>query len=358
MIRVAIVGAGFAADLHAQALTATGRARVCGVTSARAESRADFARRWSCTGYVSIAEMLDRETPDAVTLAMPNAHHLAATREAAARGIHVICEKPLARTLAEAEEMVSLCEDAGVHLLYAEQLCFAPRYRRVKELIDAGALGRIIQINHWERHNGPHARWFYDPALSGGGVTLDMGCHGIELMRWLLNKPAVSTVSAHIGTYLHTDEVVDDHSVVTLTFADGTRGIADSSWAAPGGIDERLEVLGTGGVLKADLARGQSMLVYSESTTSFATEKADHTQGWSWVSHDDAWTWGWRGEFEHFVDVLAGTTSPQETGRDGVEVLRLVSAAYASAAEGALITMPYDPGDEAPVTIWLERNRR
>ena len=140
--------------------------------------------------------MLEDARPDAITLAMPNRFHHDATLAAALAGVHVICEKPLAMNLVEADRMIEACRVAGVHLLYAEQLCFAPRYRKVRDLIRSGALGTIIQVQHHERHGGPHASWFHDPVLSGGGVLLDMGCHGIELTRWLLDRPAVAIVGA------------------------------------------------------------------------------------------------------------------------------------------------------------------
>lgn len=253
MLRAGVVGAQFAGTLHAESLLATGRAEVAAVVAPSESSRVSFAARFACRAYPSVEEMLAAEALDMVCLAMPTRLHAEATIRAAAAGVHVICEKPLAMNLAEADAMITACHDAGVHLLYAEQLCFAPRYRKVKELIDTGALGDVIQINHWERHGGPHAAWFHDPAASGGGVTLDMGCHGVELARWLLGRPAVTSVHARIGIFTHRDGEVDDHSLMTLAFAGGALAVIDSSWAQPGGIDERLEVLGTKGVLKADL---------------------------------------------------------------------------------------------------------
>src|SRR5581483_12285543 len=81
---------------------------------------------------------------------------------------------------------------ARVKLMYAEELCFTPKYVRLKRLVDEGALGRPYLVKQAEKHDGPHAPWFWDVGRSGGGVTLDMGCHAFEFFRWLLGKPAVA----------------------------------------------------------------------------------------------------------------------------------------------------------------------
>lgn len=356
MIRAGLVGAAFAAQLHAEGLLATGRVEIAGVVATSDVSRAAFVERWGGTGYRSIPDMLDAEHLDLIVLAMPNRFHCEATLQAAARGVHVLCEKPLAMNLVEAEMMVNACRTAGVHLLYAEQLCYAPRYVRVKELIDSGALGDIMQVQHWERHAGPHASWFHDPELSGGGVLLDMGCHGIEVSRWLLGKPAVRSVHARLGIRKHTAGVVDDHAIVTLEVESGPLAVVDSSWAAPGGIDERLEVLGTHGSVVADLARGQSLLVYSDVGVGYAAEKVTQQTGWLYVSHEDARNWGWHGEDANAVEVLEGRSAPVETGDDGRAVLELVMAAYESAAIGAEVQLPYESTAAIPIQPWLSRS--
>lgn len=359
-VSIAVVGGAFAGNLHAEAISLTRSARVCAGVARSAASRADFATRWGVPSYPSLTELIEDRLAgdiacDAISLAVPNALHRQMTEQAAEAGLSVICEKPLAPTYADAQAMVRACAEAGVHLLYAEQLCFAPRYQRVKRMIDAGTFGQLVQIQHWERHGGPHAQWFYDPQQSGGGVLLDMGCHGIGVARWLKDDVPVVEVSAQLGTFAHREHRVEDHSLVTLRFADDTIAVIDSSWAAPGGIDERLEVLGTQGHVMADLARGQSMLAYSDAGFDATAEKVVQQAGLSWIAHDEAWTWGWHGEFAHFAEVLAGRAQPLITGADGLEVLGIVSAAYLAAAEHRVVTPPWPTGDHLVVQPWLDR---
>ena len=163
-------------------------------------------------------------------------------------GKHVICEKPLARTLREADEMISACAAAGVLLMYAEEICFAPKYVRAKELADEGALGEVYLVRQTEQHYGPHSDWFWDPEQSGGGVLMDMGCHGIEFARWVLGKPAARTVAAEAGTFVHGGRTrAEDHAIVTIRFDGNRMGLVEASWAKPGGMDDRAEIVGSRG---------------------------------------------------------------------------------------------------------------
>ena len=354
MIRAGIVGAGFAGQLHAESLLSTGRAEVVGVVARGEESRRELAARCGALPYGSLTEMLAAEHPEVVVLALPNRHHAEAAVEAFQAGAHVICEKPLATSLADADRMIAAAREAGRLLLYGEELVFAPRYRRVKQLIDEGAVGEVFALNHQERHDGPHAEWFYDPELAGGGALLDMACHGIELCRWLQDKQPVESVFARVGNYRHREAAVEDHAVVSLRFTDGTLGTIQGSWAVGGGVDERLEVLGDAGSVVADLARGSAMLVHSERGVGYAAEKAATGPGWSHVSYQEACQWGWPQQLAHFVDCIEGRADPVETGEDGRATLEIVHAAYASAAQGRAVTLPYPSEAARPIDLLRE----
>lgn len=353
MIRAAVVGAGFAGNLHAESLNATGRVDIAAVVAL--DGAAALADRYGAVAYTSLADMLEIEKPDLVSLAIPNRFHADAAVAAARSGAHVICEKPLAQNLADAERMIQACEGADRLLLYGEELCFAPMYRRVKELIGDGALGNVFSLAHRERHDGPHARWFYDPELAGGGALLDMACHGIELCRWLTDREPVESVFARLANFRHVEEAVEDHAVVSLRFASGTLATIEGSWAISGGIDERLEVVGDGGSVVADLARGGAMLVHSEHGVGYAAEKSGDTRGWSHVSFDEAWQWGWPQQFAHFVDCVENGVTPEVAGTDGLATLEIVMAAYESAATGAAVSLPFRTDAARPIDLWKKQ---
>src|SRR5207248_921772 len=123
--------------------------------------------------FADYREMLAMDEVDMVVIGAPNDLHCAMTLDAAAAGKHVVCEKPLCMNLAEADRMIDACRRAGVLLMYAEELCFTPKYVRLKQLLDEGAVGVPTLIKQQEKHDGPHAPHFWDVERSGGGVTMD-----------------------------------------------------------------------------------------------------------------------------------------------------------------------------------------
>src|SRR5207253_9986114 len=129
----------------------------------------------------------------------------------------------------ECDRMIEACHRARVMLGYAEELCFTPKYVRLKQLCDEGALGKVHMVKQSEKHDGPHTTWFYDTSRSGGGVTFDMGCHAIEFFRWILGKDRrMTSAYAQQGTSLHGDKTnVDDEALLILTFEGGAVGLAE-----------------------------------------------------------------------------------------------------------------------------------
>ena len=141
----------------------------------------------------------------------PNRLHAAHALAALAAGKHVVVEKPLCLTLDEADALCAAATRQGVVLGYAENLCFAPLYRRARELVREGAVGRVLWARQVEKHGGPYSPWFFDRAEAGGGALMDMGCHGIEALRFVFDRPAVRAVSARLATTLHADKTdLDD----------------------------------------------------------------------------------------------------------------------------------------------------
>src|SRR5262245_46105745 len=180
-------------------------------------------------------------------IAMPRSRSMPA-----AAGKHIVMEKPLCLNLAEADRMIEACRRANVKLMYAEELCFAPKYVRVKALRDEGALGRPTLLKQSEKHDGPHAAHFWDVTRSGGGVTRYMGRSAIESVRWTLGRPRIKSSYAHMRTMVHGERTEgDDNSVLLLEFADGTTAVAEDSWSKLGGMADRAEVNGSKGVAYA-----------------------------------------------------------------------------------------------------------
>jgi myo-inositol 2-dehydrogenase / D-chiro-inositol 1-dehydrogenase len=357
-VGVGLVGTGFIGQAHAEAFSLSPVASVRAVASRSAGRAAEFAGRWEIPAWhTDYRELAGRPDVDLVCVAAPNWLHRDIVVAAAAAGKHVICEKPLALTLAEADEMIAACRGAGVKLMYAEEICFAPKYVRAKELADEGALGDVYLVRQSEQHYGPHSDWFWDPKLAGGGVLMDMGCHGIEFARWVYGKPPARSVSAEVGTFVHGRRTrAEDHAIVTIRF-DGLRaGLIEASWAKPGGIDDRAEIVGSRGLTYADLVRGSSLITFSDVGYGYAAEKAPETRGWTFTMFDELWNYGFPQEMDHFARCVAEDAVPGETGEDGRAVLEIIYAAYRAARLGRVELPLQLTGEEAAQPPFAQLN--
>jgi len=305
--------------------------------------------------FTDYRQMLERDDLQMVVLGLPNDLHCQAAVDCAAAGKHVVCEKPFAMNLAEADRMIDVCRQHGVKLMYAEELCFTPKYVRLKSLVDEGALGKPYLVKQSEKHDGPHSPWFWDVNRSGGGVMFDMGCHAVEFFRWMLGKPKALGVCADMGTYVHGDRTCgEDDGLLIVKFEGDATGVAEESWAKKGGMDDRAEVYGSEGVAYADLLRGNSILTYSDTGYGYAVEKAATTRGWSFTVFEELWNYGFPQEMQHFVDCVQKDEQPLETGEDGRAVLEILFAAYESARTGRRVDLPYTPPSWAhsPIHCW------
>jgi myo-inositol 2-dehydrogenase/D-chiro-inositol 1-dehydrogenase len=356
-VRVGIIGSQFAANQHAEALKMVPEAEVVAAASPNEEHVSAFADRHGIPRhFTDYRQLLALPEVSMITIACPNYLHAQVTIDAARAGKHVACEKPLAMSLEECDRMIDACRQAGVHLFYAEELLFAPKYVRAKTLADEGALGRVYMVRQQECHYGPHSDWFWDVELSGGGVLMDMGCHSIAFARWVYGNAPIESVYAEVGTHVHGDRTRgDDHSVCILKFSEGRVGVAENSWARTGGVDDRAEIYGSQGLTVADLLRGSSLVTYSAPGYGYAVEKAESTRGWTFTMFEETWNYGFPQEMQHFVRCVRGEEEPLLTGEDGRAVLEVICAAYASAREGRRIALPFEAARTAkkPIDLWL-----
>jgi predicted dehydrogenase len=390
-VRIGLIGSGFITSLHAEAFQHCAAAELVAVASPTAGRAETFAGRFRIPRhFTDWRKLVELKDVDVVVIGAPNDLHCAMTVAAAASGKHVICEKPLCLNLAEADQMIAACKNAGVKLMYAEELCFAPKYVRLKQLLDEGALGKPVFLKQSEKHDGPHAPHFWDVQRSGGGVTMDMGCHAIQFFRWMLtppsppygeragvrgspsadaspltpdpsphkgergaNAPAIASVYAHMGTHVHTDKTQgDDHALIILDFANGVAALAEESWTKLGGMDDRAEVHGSHGVAYADLLHGNAIETYSTAGYGYAVEKAGSTKGWSFTIYEEAWNYGFPQEMAHFVDCVQRDREPLVTGEDGRAVLEAIFAAYESARTGRKVPLPFATTAAKPHDLW------
>lgn len=351
-IKVGLIGSQFISAIHAESLSRCGQAEMAAVASPTPGHAAAFAARHGIPkAFTRYQDML--KEIDMVVVGAPNRFHCQIAVDAAEAGRHVVMEKPLCMNMAEADRMVEACQKAGVKFMYAEELCFAPKYVRLKQLLDSGALGSPTMIKQSEKHDGPHADHFWDVERSGGGVTMDMGCHAIEFFRWMLGRPRIKSVYAQMSLQVHQAKTRgDDNAILIVEFENGVIGLAEESWTKKGGMDDRAEVHGSKGVAFADLLHGNAIETYSETGYDYAVEKAGSTQGWSFTIYEEAWNYGFHQEMAHFVDCVQNDKKPLVTGEDGRAVMEVLFAAYESARTGKKVELPFLTNAVKPFDLW------
>jgi myo-inositol 2-dehydrogenase/D-chiro-inositol 1-dehydrogenase len=333
--------------VYLAALARAGGARVVAVAS-RTRTAAEKLARETAGAKAYTFDELPALLADAdvrlVCVNSPNRLHAAQALAALEAGKDVVVEKPLCLTLDEADSLCAAARRHGRMLGYAENLCFAPLYRRARELLREGAVGRVLWARQVEKHAGPYSPWFFDRVEAGGGALLDMGCHGIEALRFVFDRPEVRAVSAKLATVLHAERTqLDDDAVVRLELASGATLVSESSWAVQSGMQSTLEVHGSDGTLSLDLI-GETGLHIAKRDGAVSRPSVDPL-----LEH------GYVGELAHFV-AAAGGAPVEESGEDGRAVLEILLAAYASAGEGGReVPLPFRPtGVTRPIDLWRD----
>jgi predicted dehydrogenase len=354
-VGVGLIGSQFVTSIHAESLRSVADAEVLAVMSPSEGHAEEFARKHQIPNHFrTVEEMLSMDEIDMVVIGAPNHVHCELTLKAAEAGKHVVVEKPLCLNMAEADQMIDACHKANVKLMYAEELCFTPKYVRLKALLDEGSLGNPVLFKQSEKHDGPHADHFWDVERSGGGVTMDMGCHAFQFFRWLNKNNPVKSVYAQMSTTVHNEKTRgDDNALIILEFENGVTALAEESWTKLGGMDDRAEIHGSEGVAYADVLQGNSIQTYSTKGVGYAVEKAGNTVGWSFTMYEESWNYGFPQEFAHFVDCVKNDRQPLVTGEDGKAVLEVIFAAYESAGTGKKVSLPFVTDADKPYKLWL-----
>ncbi|MEO8227993.1 MAG: Gfo/Idh/MocA family oxidoreductase [Gemmatimonadota bacterium] len=388
---IGFVGSGFNARFHMQSWTAVRDADILGVWSPNAERAADaaaYARKLDvgrAKAYRSIADMVADPKIDALWLCGPNQARIENVEEivdAIERGRGELkglaCEKPLARNVAEANEVVRLVRRVGLQTGYLENQLFAPQVETGRNLIwarGAKLTGRPYLARAAEEHSGPHMPWFWQGKLQGGGVLNDMMCHSALVVRHLLTRPGEPlgtvrpvNVTARIASlkwsrpeyarklrrtmgaevdYLKRPS--EDFAALTIEFEtdDGHRvfGEATTSWSFVGaGLRLSAELLGPEYSMSWNTLDAGLKLFFSREVTGRAgedlVEKQNAETGLMPVVANEPMAYGYEAENRHFVRVFQGKAKPLLTFDDGLEVVKLLMAAYMSAEQGRTLQFP------------------
>ncbi len=345
-VRVAIVGSEFAAGFHARALKRSGRAEIVAACSIDAPSLKRFVKEHGIPdSYEDYNEMFAREDIDLVNLCVPNFLHKKIGVAALAAGKHVICEKPMATTVADAVAMVKAAGKSGKKLFYAEDWLNAPALVRAKAIIDQGGIGKVLYIKAKETHNGSHSIYAQKKEYCGGGAMIHLGIHPMAFIRWLggaeVSEVCGMTTGGARTNFVHKNYGGEDWSAALVKLENGVRGFVEGNYITHGGMDDVIEVYGSEGSIKVDLGLGNPMRVYSRTGFDYAVEKAETTIGWTFPAVDEEMKLGYVTEIAYFLDCLIEDREPGWGlgAKDGALVLQATLAVYESAAKGKTIKL-------------------
>jgi predicted dehydrogenase len=393
-VNIAIVGTGFIAETRARAYAGvTGvEPRLVAAVSRSRERLENYARRNGIHDvYTELEPVLERRDVDVVDLCVPNHLHRPMTELAASAGKHVIVSKPLTAFVgdgladdvpvgevprdemlrdadANATAMVEATRRAGVSLMYGENWVYAPSIVKADRLA-AASKGAILEMRGGECHSGSHSPYSKHWRSTGGGALLRLGVHAMGAMLHLKRQEGLRRSGSPIRPRSVFAEVADltrtpgfeaeaRHYVVTgwvdvenwgtavITFDDGTRATVFASDAVLGGMESTLQVLMSNAHIKCNLSHTKLVEAFAPESSVFGDEylieKLETSAGWSPPAPDEDWAQGHRQMIQDFVSSVAESRPPRADGELGRDVIRLVYAAYLSAAEGRRVTLSFD----------------
>lgn len=235
-MRWAVLGCGPVAAAHVVALQQTDDAQIVGVADANAELVRSVADRLGVPGFTSVQDLLAESHPQAVTIALPNFLHGQSTVAAASAGAHVLCEKPLARSVEECRQMLTVCRTQGVQLGSILNYRGYRQTRWIRDRITSGELHPLVLYFDVAMARPPAGSWRDNPSLSGGGILLQVGIHYLDLLLWWLGDPLEVTCA------LDRDDRRENAATAILRFPAGVLAVARFSMVGRRGMPVRMEI--------------------------------------------------------------------------------------------------------------------
>lgn len=343
-IQLAILGAGRIAQVHLQGYKRIqNKVNVCAVVDVREDAAKNTAADWGIAkSFRTLEELVSNEACDAVDICLPHDAHVESVETACGAGKHVLLEKPIARTLEEADQIISAAEGQGLTLMVGHNHVFNPVVQKAKQVIDGGLIGRphLAKVFSFGWLLFAENDFRKSKERTGGGVFIDTGIHFVYVLRYLLGD--VQSVLAIQTNSVRHEMQGEDNAIVSLRFSSGCVGEITTSYAAripqweqgfPSGWEQGLVILGEKGAIRLNLTEDELSL-YSE-VDRFPSE----FRGWTTISVPNAYADSFNLEVEHFIDSLIQGSTPKVPAIEGKKTLEIIDAAYRSAKTGRVINL-------------------
>ena len=340
MINVGVIGCGkIAQTRHLPEYAANADARIAAVYDFDKERAEQIAAQYGARACQSYEQILNDPEIDAVSICVRNVDHCKLTVEALRAGKHVLCEKPMAVTLAECEQMVQTARETGRYLMIGHNQRLTRAHAKAKELIDAGVIGKILTFRTIFGHGGPETWaidsknvWFFDKKLSAFGAMADLGIHKTDLIQFLTGQK-VCAVRAYLGTL---DKCgpdgerigVDDNAICIYEMDGGAVGTMTASWTYYGAEDNSTILYGTKGIMRIYDDPNYSIVVIGRDgeKTFYEIDRIQTNDNQTSSGVIDLW-----------VKCLKEHTPPEISGEEALGAMKAVFAALESAQSGKTV---------------------
>lgn len=338
--RFGIVGCGVISTTHAKCIDELPGAELVAVCDIIEEKARLLAAKYPAEVYTDYRRMFERSDIDVVNVTTPSGRHAEVAIAAAQAGKHVIVEKPMDVTLAQADAMIDAAAKAGVKLCVISQHRFDPPVVALKKAIDENKLGQL-------NFGGSHTKWYrsqdyYDSgewrgtwALDGGGALINQSIHYVDLLTYMMGP--VAEISAYTATRAHERIEVEDIAVAALKFKSGALGLLEGNTAAYPGLCARLDIYGSDGSVVIENDRVKDWNLRSGEQYLSDDGPVGVIAG---TSSHDIWHHSHRKQMQDMLDALAEDREPLVNGYEGRRALQIVLGVYESARTGKPVRLP------------------
>lgn len=331
---IGIIGGGGISETHARAATEIPRVEIAAFYGDNHGKVEKLSQLYGGTAHHDFQSFLEHRPLDLVIIGSPSALHADQGIAAARRGLHVLTEKPIDVTTAQADALIKECEQAQVKLGVCFQDRVAPEIARLKQVVDDGRLGKPILVNGYVKWYRPpeyyrNSRWRGRRALDGGGALMNHGVHTVDLLLWLMGD--VERVYARTVTALH-DIEVEDTVVATLEFANGAIGTLEAGTSIYPGYQRRVELTGAEGTIIMEHDRIVAADLRAPDPTLISPASGDTNASASSPIVSDVG--GHRRLIEDFLRAIETNGRPVCDGREGRRSVELIEAIYESSRTG------------------------
>ncbi|NMB21191.1 MAG: Gfo/Idh/MocA family oxidoreductase [Firmicutes bacterium] len=329
-VRVAIVGCGAIGRVHARAIIGLDEAELVAVCDHSEANAKAMAAEFDCNHYTDYRQMFARENLDLVTVCTPSGTRLDICQAASSAKVNILVEKPLDITVERCQQIVDMCEQAGVKLGSVFQMRFSPVFKRLKQAIDQGRFGRLILGNcqtvcYRSQAYYDSGGWRGTMEHEGGGALMNQGIHSVDLLLWVMGD--VQAVSAYKGILTHDIEVEDTVSA-SIQFVNGAMGTIQATTSVMHGIDKRLEIYGEKGTA---IIEGETVVKWEFEDDDLPENTEERRNQLSPSSPLIEDVQGHRDQIQDMIEAIRDNREPAVSGLDGLKAVELVTNIYKAA---------------------------